>query len=50
MNVIPYPTTLEEEHVAKMMPRTSTDALFDEPSFRPVQNNLYGAVKCNSQM
>ena len=25
MNVIPYPTTLEEEHSYKMMPRTSTD-------------------------
>ena len=47
MNVIPYPTTLEEQTVNNMMPRTATDTLFDESTFRPVQNDLHGAVKCN---
>ena len=46
MNVVPYPVTLEEEIVQNMMPRTATDTLFDEATFKPVQNDLHGAVKC----
>ena len=46
MNVVPYPVTLEEETVQNMMPRTATDTLFDEATFKPVQNDLHGAVKC----
>lgn len=40
----PLGTTVEEEVIAKMLPRTATDVL-DTASFKPVQNKLHCAAK-----
>ena len=47
MNITPPQITVEEEVIANMIPRTSTDSILDDPAFSPVQDDLHEAARCD---